>query len=170
MRRFLVVPVAGILIVASACNSIPVYDHAKACSLDAAVAEGLLESDRFTADAPELVPSPVGNGADGSILCSVDRGENKILIQARAYPRADIEIERAKAEAEESRYEYRGGFGYIRDDAIVWTCGVVHARMSIRELPDTTIEWRKVAEPIWDRLGCRSIDADGKAYQPDEWQ
>lgn len=156
----------------SACSSAPAYPHDEACSLDAAVVSELLGSDRFTAEGEELDGVPLGPSStfDGRTSCLADRGDNRVVVEARIIPEAAATDDIAKANAEKTTYTYRGGVGYQRDNAVVWTCGNVRARISVREAPDEQPDWLQIGEPVWDKVGCLTYASPGgESSQPEGW-
>lgn len=170
MRVWSAALIAVALLGTAACSSTPVYPHDQACSLDAAVVSTLLGSDRFTAEEERLTDVPLTASAPGRTSCSADRGDNRVVVEAGIIPDAAADVEAAKARQEKTRYTYRGGVGYRRDNAVVWTCGNVTARISVREVPDATVDWQHLGEPVWDQIGCLTYASPGgEASQPDGW-
>lgn len=164
--------VAAALLSTSACDSTPVYPDEQACSMDTKLVSKLLGSDRFTADEEQLTGTPLGtaSASDGLALCSADRGDDRLVVQARIVDQATAVSERAKAQQASTSFEYRGGFGDTTVKGVSWICGNVLARVFVLEEPKTQPDWQELAEPVLDQVGCATYDSPGgTASQPEGW-
>lgn len=161
--------IAAALLGTASCNSTPVYPHDQACSMDSSWVSKLLGSDRFTADEEQLTGTPLGASYAGPTLCSADRGDNRLVVEALIVDQATAASETAGAKQSSTSFEYRGGFGDTTVKGVTWTCGNVRVRIFLLEEPQTQPDWQELAEPVWDLVGCLTYTAPGKSHQPEGW-
>ena len=160
---------AVVAVALSGCSSTPEYDADQACSLDAEAVASLMGSAQFTAESPTMESLPLTASVPGRTSCTVDRDDNRLLIEAMVQGNDQAEANVANARDEPGHFEYRGGDGYVHDDALVWTCGNVTARFSLREAPDPVPDWQALAEPILDQIGCLTYTGPDTSSQPPGW-
>ena len=163
--------IVAMLLVTAACSSTPVYSHDQACSMDAMLVSRLLGSDRITADDEQLTGTPLAASyAGGPTLCSADRGDNRLVVEALIVDQATAASEKAGAKQSSTSFEYRGGFGDTTAKGVTWTCGNVRVRIFLLEEPQTQPDWQQLAEPVWDQVGCLTYSSPGgEASQPEGW-
>ncbi len=161
--------VVAALLVTAACSSTPVYPHDHACSMDAAMVGDVLDSDRFTAEEKTLPGVPLTSSAPGTTGCSIDHDENRLVVEARIVDEGTAEDEAAKAQDADTFFEYRGGLGGTTAKGVSWICGNVLVRVYVLEEPESPPDWQKLAEPVWDDVGCLTYSTPGVSDQPEGW-
>lgn len=140
-----------VAIAMTGCNTTPVYDAAKACSIDADHVGALLDTDRYEASSKQWGEIPSGTDASTrGIYCSATVGERRLLAQVEVVGEREVARRTALLDNGKDPYTLGDGRAAVAGRSAMWACGSVLVSIEVSDDQELSLSKPQLQEALAD--------------------